>query len=499
MRLSRAEAVKLVARYSKDPVSWAADVLDVHLWREQANIAESIVSHRITAAKSCHSVGKSMLAAVLILWWLYTRNPSKVITTATSKRQVDGIIWAEVATLHRRARVKLGGELSTSKLTLDSDWWGWGFTAPDYSHDRFQGFKSPHMLVIADEACGVKSTIFEGLDSLMTGQDARMLMIGNPTDATGDFGKAFKPRSEVSKISIDAFQTPNFRHFGITLADIRTGDWKAKITGAMPTPYLVTPQWVRDGWVKWGEDSPLFQSRVMARFPNNADKLIPLSWIEAANERWHALEDNNAWIPEERMGQDVARYGADASVTAIGHYSSRARQGIRQLMKRRGLNTVELEGHVLWAIRNEGSGVVRQVRVDADGLGAGPYDHLRAELGSMVIEMRGGFRANDPAQFLNRRAEWFWQLRTDLDPNNPKAIALPPDEDLTSQLTAMGYKLNPKGLIQIESKDDMRARGLPSPDEADAVAYCNAILGDIGTVAPDTSGTTVRNRFDLEE
>jgi hypothetical protein len=485
--------------YQRNPVRWTKEVLGIDLWTAQAEIMQSIVDNRITAAKSCHGIGKSLEAAVVVLWWLYTHAPAKVVTTAPSKRQVDGIIWSEVAKLHKRAAARgspLNGVLGATKLTLSADHFAWGFTAPDYDPNRFQGFHSENMLVIADEACGVMPAIFEGIDSLMTGENARMLLIGNPTDESGDFGNAFKQKG-VSKFSVDAFQTPNFTAFGITLADIRSGEWKDKITGPMPTPWLVSPHWVREKWEKWGEDSPLFISRVLAKFPDvSDDKLIPLSWVEAANARWEALEEATeafppsaveyrGWVQSERLGQDVARYGSDSSVTAVGHYTATKRQGIRQLVRKRKLSTTELVGHILHFVKQEGEGVVRQIRIDGDGLGAGPFDQLHDKLGSMVVEMRGGMRARDPDQFINARAEWFWKLREDLNPEGKSPIALPFDDDLTTQLTAIQYRINPKGLIQIESKEDMRARGMPSPDEADAVAYCNAEVVDVALVMPD--------------
>ena len=89
----------------------------------------------------------------------------------------------------------------------------------------------------------------------------------------------------MAKFRISAFDTPNFTHFGITEIDILSGEWRQKVTGPLPHPYLVTPHWV-ERMTKKGTDSPFYQSRVLAKFPSQEpDTLIPLDWIDEAVRR----------------------------------------------------------------------------------------------------------------------------------------------------------------------------------------------------------------------
>jgi hypothetical protein len=111
--------------------------------------------------------------------------------------------------------------------------------------------------------------------------------------------------------------------------------------------------------------------------------------------------------------------------------------------------------------------------VDADGLGAGVFDRL-IELGYPAGEIRGGKTAIEPEDFVNARSEWYWNLRNrfengeiDIDPN---------DEVLAKQLGDIKWKMTSNGQIQVESKDDMRKRGVPSTDRADALAYAFAYV-----------------------
>src|SRR5690606_24718270 len=125
------------------------------------------------------------------------------------------------------------------------------------------------------------------------------------------FGQEFKTPG-IKNFYISTNDTPNFTTFGITEEDIANGTWQDKITGELPAPYLVTPQWVAKRYQRWGKDSPLYQARVLGQFPEQEDDtLIPLSWIEAAVKR--KLEPGE---PVE-LGVDVARYGQDESVWVI--------------------------------------------------------------------------------------------------------------------------------------------------------------------------------------
>jgi hypothetical protein len=116
--------------------------------------------------------------------------------------------------------------------------------------------------------------------------------------------------------------------------------------------------------------------------------------------------------------------------------------------------------------------------VDGVGVGGGVVDQL-VEQGHEVLDMQSGAGAVDSEHYLNARAEWYWALRErfeqgdiDIDPD---------DDDLAAQLGAVKYKYTSRGQVQIESKDDMRKRKLPSPDRADAL-----MLTAAATPPPDT-------------
>jgi len=444
-------ASMLADRALTHPIWWIREVLGHEPWQKQVEIIESVRDNRTTAVKSCHAAGKSFTAADVSLWFLYTHKPSIVLTTAPTDRQVRGILWKEIRKSFKRAKYPLGGTILTQELKLSEDWFAWGFTAPDYDPDRFQGFHEIYLLVVADESSGVSDGIFEGIDGVLTSEQARLLMIGNPTNPTGRFAKAFKS-PDTNKISISAFETPNFTEFGISEQDILQNTWENKVTGDLPAPFLVTPRWVHERLHEWTVSSPLWQAKVLARFPEAGnDTLIPLHLVEAAVDRQLSR------IRPLELGVDVARYGSDETVIML-------RQGpVARIIKIMPTSsTMEVAGEVIRALRETGAS---SAKIDAVGLGAGTYDRVE-EQGFPAEEMQSGAAASDPERFANARAEWYWGLRTRFETGD---IDIENDAMLISQLSNIRYKINSRGQIIIESKEDMKKRGISSPDRADTL------------------------------
>jgi hypothetical protein len=450
----------VLERACQDPVWWCRMYLGHSLWSKQIQIIESVRDNPVTAVKSCHGAGKSFCAADTTLWFLYTHYPSIVITTAPTDRQVKGILWKEIRTSFQTARALLSRnpKISQQELKLDENWFAMGFTAREYDPDRFQGFHAESILVVVDEASGVSNEIFEGIQGILASEHSRLLMIGNPTNPLGEFARAFK-KTRVEKITISAFDTPNFTKFGIGHENILDNSWEEKITGPLPAPYLITPQWVADRARSgdWGANSVQYQTKILAQFPSaSADTLIPLHLIEAAVNRAVPFGQ-----PRE-LGVDCARHGTDESVIMF-RAGSVAR--IHQVIPT--CSTMELAGFVIVALKETSSKIAK---IDSVGIGAGVFDRLN-EQGLPVQEMQSGSSARDTERFANARAEWWWGLRRRFEEGD---ICIDDDDLLVSQLSDIRFKVNSRGQILIESKEEMKRRGQVSPDRADALMFCFA-------------------------
>lgn len=442
---------ELLKRCQRDPAYFVSKVLGHTLWPGQVDIMTAVRDHPRVAVRSCHGAGKTFTAADIVLWFLLTHPSSIVATTAPSFRQVSKILWQGIARAHLRSRLPLGGELLQTEYKIAPGWFAFGFSTT--SSDAFQGLHAADILVVLDEASGIPPEIWVGAEGVLSSHRARLLTIGNPTDPLGQFAKEHTmPGTRTIKIS--AFDTPNFTTFGITLDDIRNSIWEAKILGELPYPALTTPAWVADKFKRWGEDSPLWRARVLGDFPDiSDDTLIPLHWIERAQ--------NNIMTPgaDHELAVDVARYGDDESVI-YERRGSRAR--VHSFYRQ--LDTMELTGRIVKALRETGAS---RVKVDVIGIGAGVVDRLK-ELKLPVRAINFAEKATDADKFANTRAECFWQLRQRFEVSDIDIDAT--DDDLTSQLANIKYFINSRGCVQIESKDDMKRRGLSSPDRADALA-----------------------------
>lgn len=445
--------------YTENPVGWVKDKTNRWLWSRQKMIMESVRDNRYTAVPSCHGPGKTFTGSCIGSWWLdaHPLGDAFIVTTAPTDAQVKAILWRELKRRHREAGmpgyITKEAHWYAGKTPKDDELIGYGRKPQDYDEDAFQGIHEKYVLVIVDEACGVPKNLFDALETLMTNDYARMLAIGNPDDPTSYFETICRPGSGWNVIPISAFDTPNF-----------TGEYVPEEVAVR----LVTPLWVTERKQKWGIGSPLYQSKVLAKFPEiSSDTLITPRMIRDAQERE---------IKPTALGQyggDVARFGPDETVVY------RYRNGnLRIEYSAHQQSTVKTREAFAMILNKHGIEYVPMF-VDVVGIGGGVVDEMHA-LGLEVHGVHVGLVADDKQRFGNKRAEMFWTFREmfergeiDLDPK---------DEDLAAQLTSIKWFITRKGQIMIESKADMKKRGLPSPDRADA-AMMASVPGQGGLYA----------------
>jgi hypothetical protein len=439
--------------YTGKPKLWVNERLGEFVWSKQQEIMDSVVENRHTAVQACHSPGKSHISSRIVAWWLDSHpvGSAFAVTTAPSQPQVEAILWRYMRQAHSKGNLP-------GRITLDCHWYlgddemvAYGrkpadYVDPEKAASAFQGIHAKYILIVLDEAGGIPLWLWNAVDSLASNEHARVLAIGNPDDPATQFEKVCRPGSGWHNIKISAFDTPAF-----------TGE---------PVPaelldHLTSPIWVEERKKRWGEDSPIYISKVLGEFPEvSEDTLIHPGWIKAAQER------SLPGIGRGRYGVDAARSGKDEATI----YRNRdgvirrefAKSGIGDLTKLKGQVIKCLAPHKgeVWAV------------IDVIGIGAGVYDEM-ANDGWSVAPFNASERAFQPETYMNRRAEAYWEFRElfregliDIDPE---------DEDLAAQLGSMKWWVNSTGRIQIESKDDMKKRGLPSPDRADgAMMSCQA-------------------------
>ena len=465
----------------QDPVDFAEFWLNEKPWLKQRQILKALKTHRQVAVRSCNASGKTFTAALAAIWWLMIHEEALVITTAPSQRQVQHTLWREIRDIWERNKELIGGKMTSTRLELSNKRYAYGFSTN--SPDRFQGFHSENVLIIVDEAAGVREFVYEAIQGLTTSRNAKILMIGNPSSLAGTFYDAFhKNRSHWKTIHIAAKDTPNFRHsrgacpvprYGggnphpSPFCAAKGGRGERSETQGVHTahnyiPGLATPEWAESILETRGERSASYQIRVLGEFPDEADDaLIPLKHIENAVDKLFEDIDNHQPV----MGLDVARFGDDQTVAIV-------RQGnaVVDLSSHRKSDLMNTTGIALDIARTRN---INTINIDEVGLGSAVVDRI-AELNKSgeaedikAVGVNGGKKARNTEKFANLRAEMFDGLRQRFADGE---IGIPNDPELVSQLASITYAYNSRGQLRIESKQQIRDSGRQSPDKADALA-----------------------------
>src|SRR3984957_19989956 len=220
-----------------DPVLFANHILGVSLWEREVEIPQSIRTQRRTAVKACHGVGKTLTLAVATLWWLARYPEGIVLTTSPTQRQVRTQLWSEIHRLVERAKVPYP-KLKTTELKFRGDNnFAIGFSTNQA--ENFQGYHGRDVLIIADEAPGIDSGVWDAVAGTMAGGNVHIVMAGNPTSPSGAFFDAFtNERGLWNCITIDAFDSPNLK--GMKLEELLQLDpTEGGPLDQNPVPYLV--------------------------------------------------------------------------------------------------------------------------------------------------------------------------------------------------------------------------------------------------------------------
>lgn len=431
-------------RFTDDPAGWVEATLAERLWSKQAEVSISVRDHRRTAVPSCHEAGKSFLAARLTCWWIATHDPGEafVVTTAPSFQQVRAILWREINRAHRKAA--LPGHTNQTEWHLNGELVAFGRKPEDTEPAGFQGIHQRYVLVIIDEACGVPKALWDAADSLIANEGGRILAIGNPDDPISYFADVCKPGSGWNVIAIDGLQTPNVTGEAVP-DDVR--------------PLLISPLWIEEKRKSWGEESPLYQSKVRGRFPELADDgVVPYTWARRCQ-----TQRQEPGAPVE-LGVDV---GGGGDFTVI-----RERRGPRvgRVWRDHSADPMQVVGKVIRAIDETKA---TAVKVDTIGIGwgvAGRLEELRREgrHQARITRVNVGEASSDPKRFPRLRDQIWWEVGRELSETGGWDLG-DLDDDTIAQLIAPKYGIDSSGRVKVEPKDDTRQRIGRSPDDADAL------------------------------
>lgn len=413
------------------PDDWQIDVLQ--------DLGKGLVSAKEAiqlAVSSGHGVGKTALVAWIILWFLSTHPHPQAVITANTEKQLSTKTWRELAKWKKLAINGHWFKWTATKFYLSSHPETWYATAVPWSQEKseaFSGTHERHVLMIFDEASAIDDIIWETAEGAMTTPTEMghtiWLAFGNPTRNTGRFKECF-PGGKFAKF----WQTKRVDGRAAKMTD------KAKIA-----------QWIE----AYGEDSDFVRVRVKGIHPRAAsNQFIGEDLVEEAQGREIAIAvyDHMPIL----VGVDPARFGDDKSVIYI-------RQGLKTLEvnKYAEIDLMTLAAHVSKKIDEFNP---TATFIDEAGFGAGVIDRLR-QLNYRVVGVNGASNATEDEDFYNHRTEMWADMKDWLKRGN-----IPADPELKADLVGPEYGFDSKNRVQLERKEHMKDRGLPSPDIADALA-----------------------------
>lgn len=444
---------EFVERYYHRPDLFAAECVKwpagAHPAPYQQEAFAALATHSRYSLRGPHGLGKTCYMAIVVLHFALTRELAgkdwKAVTTASVWRQLTKYLWPEIHKWARRLNWDIIGrpqfsrdELLMSEIKLAH---GEAFAVASDTPDAIEGAHADELLYVLDEAKAIPAPTWEAVEGAMSTGNCLMLATSTPGEPSGVFYDIHTRKP--------GFEDWLVRH--VTKAEcIAAGRMSAA--------------WAEQRQLQWGEKSAVYQNRVEGNFAaDDADVLIPLTWVEAAVERWHALEGDYGKLV--RAALDVGELGEDKCVYCPVH-----ERGVPGLTRWGKAETMETVGRVskLHPAKHI------ELAVDANGVGAGVCSRLR-ELDYAVLAFKGGETSAETdtsgeLTFANSRAASWWAVRESLDPANNPTLALPPDDDLIGDLTAPRIKYTSSGKIGIEPKDEIRKRLGRSPDSGDALA-----------------------------
>lgn len=437
--------------YKDDPAGFVREVLGIRPLAYQVKIMESVRDNRSTAVASCHGAGKTMVAAMVVLWFFCTRKPAVVITTAPTGRQVKNLLWRYIRKLHAKAKRKLPGQVLSVEMKTDSledsDWWALGFASRD--SNAAQGVHSENVLIVYDEATGVEDEIRESMEGALGDANARELALGNPTGDAGFFRDAWeKSKAFWHTINISALKTPNVR------------------ARKRLVPGLVGHEWVDKIRLRFGEKHPFWICRVLGRWFNFSDeRCVTRQAIAAAQDRWETTPEGG----ERILAADVAAEGQDSTALVM-----RVGRRLWTVDVYHEGDPIENARRILDTAKRENAD---RIHVDATGVGLGVFSklmelHAQGYCGDIeIVKIVWGWSARDKSTYNRLLDEIWFRVRWAFDPANPDCVAVDPDDTaMAEQLNLRRWRLDSRGKIKVETKNELRARGAGSPDVGDAAA-----------------------------
>jgi len=436
-----------LSEWKRSPLQFVSECIKATPSTQQIELLQAIGKEKRVTVRSGHGIGKDAAASWVAIWFLVTRPYAKVVVTAPTNRQLRDIFLSEISKWLRQSIVAdefIVRKDSIQQKEAPKEWW-LRLISPsiratkEEQGETLAGLHGDHLLIICDEASGIPDPTYIPLEGALTQPDNKVLLIGNMTKNFGYFYDTHF-HSEIKK---------NWCKFHF---DSRNS------TNVDPTMPIYFEK-------KYGLDSNIFRIRVEGNPPlQDEDTLIPL-WAaqQCIGNDFEVAEDEPLYL-----GVDVARYGDDSSIIL-------PRKGlmIYPWETFRKLNTIDLGGFVNQTYQEmDASGI----GIDVIGVGAGVADWLEKRNIKNLYQVNVTMASSNIEKFHRLRDELWCRVRDNclLGKYSFPDVSVAGEtetlgQQLASELATVRYSFNAHGGYVIESKKDLKSRGIASPNIADAL------------------------------
>jgi hypothetical protein len=439
--------LRKLQEWRESPLQFVTDCINVTPSEQQIELLMAYKNNKRITVRSGHGCGKDAAVSWIMLHFLTTRPYAKIAATAPTAHQLSDILWTEMSKWLRQSTLADEFVIMKDKIhqkDSKAEWWARAISVSARSSSEEQaetlaGLHADHLLIIVDEASGVPDPVYIPLEGALTQADNKVILIGNMTRNQGYF-----------------YDT----HFD----DALKKDW-CRLHWDSRKSTNVDPSMPAYFAMKYGINSNTFRIRVEGNPPLADDEtLIPLYAAEqCVGNEFEVADDEPLYL-----GVDVARYGSDDSVIM-------PRKGnlIMPWERYNGMNTIELGGFIQQAYQESDA---EGCAIDVIGVGAGVADWLQKHHMRNLFMVNVATAGSDIEKYDRLRDELWIRVRDKCLHGlyNFPDIKLPQDKEslgkqLAGELASVRYGFNAHGGIKVESKKELKARGIASPNIADAL------------------------------
>lgn len=459
-------------RYRHQLNRYAIEVTGMEPSWQQRELFESIEKPGSrTACKSGHGNGKSRGYAVTCDWLLKVYPWSNTMLTSTNVSQLRTVVWKELDTVIAQVgqRYPWLNEYFIKETQRyyarghKDSWYVIPKTAPKHKPEGVAGQHRKWLTYLVDEASGVEDEIHGVMRGGLTDANNRYCMISQPTRTVGHFADAFKSLKDIYNcLTFNSEESP-----------------------------LVSKEFIREKLLEYGgHHSPEYQIKVLGCFPDNlSGYLIPISWLYESKYLVIVHPTPWGWVLTADVGEGVHRDSSVWTLAKVSGYDSERRVQVVDSMEYNDLNEKKFAHKIHELIIDRGLSNVT-IAVDADGAGRATILELE-ELGHVVERIHWGLPPHteaDKKRYKNLRAYSSVKAREAIFDGR---MRIDGHKKTIEQGSLIPYKIDDAGRYQIIPKEQMKAKGIKSPDRFDT--NCFFFIVDY-TPAEDFSGLEISDR-----